>query len=98
VELLSRDEGFLRVVRTTTGTIGSFSISPRDSVVSRPRRGDLYRAEDTNLNRQVAIKVLPDIFAADPVRLARFAREAKPLASLNNPNIAAINTPSFIPR
>ncbi len=52
--------------------------------------GEVYRAEDTNLNRQVAIKVLPDIFAGDPERLARFEREAKLLASLSHPNIAAI--------
>ena len=52
--------------------------------------GIVYRAEDTNLNRQVAIKVLPDIFSGDPERMARFEREAKLLASLNHPNIAAI--------
>jgi serine/threonine-protein kinase len=52
--------------------------------------GEVYRAEDTKLDRQVAIKVLPDIFSLDPERLARFEREAKLLASLNHPNIAAI--------
>jgi serine/threonine-protein kinase len=53
--------------------------------------GEVYRAEDTNLSRQVAIKVLPDKFAHDAERLARFEREAKLLASLNHPNIAAIH-------
>ena len=53
--------------------------------------GVVYRAEDMNLNRQVAIKLLPDMFSDDPERLARFEREAKLLASLNHPNIAAIH-------
>ena len=52
--------------------------------------GQVYRATDTKLGREVAIKILPDAFAADPERLARFQREAKILASLNHPNIAAI--------
>src|SRR5436853_3664 len=52
--------------------------------------GAVYRATDTKLNREVAIKVLPESFASDPDRLARFIREAQVLASLNHPNIAAI--------
>jgi serine/threonine protein kinase len=52
--------------------------------------GDVYRGTDTNLARQVAIKILPDTFAHDPERLARFEREAKTLASLHHPNIAQI--------
>ena len=52
--------------------------------------GQVYRATDTTLSRQVAIKILPDAFAADPERMARFEREAKTLASLNHSNIAAI--------
>ncbi|MGB5574390.1 MAG: protein kinase [Thermoanaerobaculia bacterium] len=52
--------------------------------------GEVYQAEDTKLGRQVAIKVLPEAVASDPERLARFEREAKVLASLNHPNIAAI--------
>jgi len=52
--------------------------------------GEVYRARDTRLQRDVAIKVLPPAFASDPDRLARFEREAQLLASLNHPNIAAI--------
>jgi len=53
--------------------------------------GEVYRARDTKLDRDVAIKVLPDALAADPERIARFEREAKALASLNHPNIAHIH-------
>ncbi len=49
--------------------------------------GEVYRARDTKLDRDVAIKVLPEDFATDPERLASFEREAKLLASLNHPNI-----------
>jgi eukaryotic-like serine/threonine-protein kinase len=52
--------------------------------------GEVYRARDTALRREVALKVLPPLFAADPDRRARFAREAQLLATLNHPNIAAI--------
>jgi serine/threonine protein kinase len=52
--------------------------------------GEVYRARDTKLNREVALKVLPEAFVSDPDRIARFAREAKTLAALNHPNIAAI--------
>ncbi|MBZ5633674.1 MAG: serine/threonine protein kinase [Acidobacteriia bacterium] len=52
--------------------------------------GEVYRATDTKLKREVALKILPREFASDPSRLARFEREAQVLASLNHPNIAAI--------
>ena len=53
--------------------------------------GEVYRARDTKLDRAVAIKILPEAFAADTERIARFQREAKSLASLNHPNIAHIH-------
>src|SRR6058998_3718023 len=52
--------------------------------------GEVWQATDTKLGREVAVKILPDSFAQDPDRMARFAREAQVLASLNHPNIAAI--------
>src|SRR6476659_6254543 len=51
---------------------------------------EVYRARDTKLKREVAIKILPDEFSRDPARVSRFQREAEVLASLNHPNIAAI--------
>jgi serine/threonine protein kinase len=53
--------------------------------------GEVWRATDTKLNREVAIKILPKAFANDPDRLTRFTREAQVLASLNHPNIAVIH-------
>src|SRR5262245_56134471 len=53
--------------------------------------GEVYRATDTNLKRQVAIKVLPAAVSSDPDRLARFQREAEVLAALNHPNVAHIH-------
>ena len=52
--------------------------------------GEVYRARDLKLGRDVALKILPEVLADDPDRLARFRREAQILASLNHPNIAAI--------
>ena len=52
--------------------------------------GEVYRARDTRLGREVAIKVLPELPAADPDRLARFEQEARATAALNHPNILAV--------
>ena len=52
--------------------------------------GEVYRARDTTLGRDVAIKILPHVFTRDPERLARFEREARMLAALNHPHIGAI--------
>ncbi len=61
------------------------------SAIGEGGMGEVYRARDTKLNRDVAIKVLPAAFANDPDRLARFSREAQTLASLNHPNILSVH-------
>src|SRR6478672_11926486 len=67
--------------------LGSFEIS---ALIGAGGMGEVYQATDTNLKRQVAIKVLPDSLAGDAERLARFQREAEVLAALNHRNIAQI--------
>lgn len=54
--------------------------------------GEVYRAHDSRLGRDIAIKVLPDAFAADPARLERFTREARAVAALNHPHIVTIHS------
>ena len=72
----------------TSGTrLGPYAITARIGVGGM---GEVYRATDTTLDRQVAIKVLPESLASDAERIARFEREAKTLASLNHPNIATV--------
>jgi eukaryotic-like serine/threonine-protein kinase len=68
-------------------TLGPYAV--RDKI-GEGGMGQVYRAHDSKLGRDVALKVLPDLFAIDPDRLARFHREAQVLASLNHPNIAHI--------
>ena len=68
--------------------IGSYEIV---SALGAGGMGEVYRARDLKLDREVAVKVLPQAFAADPERLARFEREARTLASLNHASIAHIH-------
>ena len=68
-------------------TLGHYSIIGE---LGKGGMGEVYRANDSVLGRDVAIKVLPEAFTEDPERLARFEREAKVLAALNHPHIAAI--------
>jgi len=69
-------------------TLGVYEITAR---IGAGGMGEVYKARDTTLDRDVALKTLPDAFVSDAERLARFQREAKVLASLNHPNIAAIH-------
>ena len=69
-------------------TLGPYEVTAK---IGEGGMDEVYRARDTKLDRDVALKVLPEAFTSDPDRLARFAREAKVLASLNHPNIAAIH-------
>src|SRR5262245_41342823 len=72
----------------TAGTrLGSHEIT---AVLGKGGMGEVYRARDTKLKRDVAIKILPEEFSRDPDRVTRFRREAELLASLNHPNIATI--------
>ena len=75
-------------MKMTPGTkLGPYEIQ---TPIGKGGMGEVYRARDTKLKREVALKVLPDVFARDPGRMIRFKREAEVLASLNHPNIAHI--------
>ena len=69
---------------TPGSRLGSYEVTAE---IGRGGMGEVYQARDTKLDRDVALKVLPDAFTSDPDRLARFERGAKVLASLNHPNI-----------
>jgi serine/threonine protein kinase len=74
--------------RLASGTmIGAFRVA---ALIGAGGIGEVYRARDTKLGRDVAIKVLPEAFTSDPEHLARFEREARVLAALNHPHVAAI--------
>jgi eukaryotic-like serine/threonine-protein kinase len=87
--LLAQGESFLgsRVTLPPDSRLGPYEIV---SILGVGGMGIVYRARDTRLQRDVALKVLPEAFALDPDRVARFKREAQVLASLNHPNIGAI--------
>ena len=72
---------------TPGARLGAYAVTAE---IGRGGMGEVYQARDTKLDRDVALKVLPDAFTSDPDRLARFEREAKVLASLNHPNIGHI--------
>ena len=77
-----------QIMTLSAGTrLGHYDVT---ALLGEGGMGQVWQATDTQLGRQVALKILPDAFAADPDRLARFTREAQILASLNHPNIAAI--------
>ena len=72
----------------TAGTkIGPYEVI---GLIGQGGMGEVWQARDTKLDRDVALKVLPEAFTSDPDRLARFEREAKVLASLNHPNVGSI--------
>jgi len=72
----------------STGTIGHYRLG---ALLGEGGMGRVYRATDTKLHRDVALKLLPEAFSDSPERLERFRREARALASLSHPNIGAIH-------
>jgi serine/threonine protein kinase len=84
----SQEVGGFRLALTPGIRLGVYEVTTQ---IGEGGMGQVYRTRDTKLNRDVALKILPDAFANDPDRLARFRREAQVLASLNHPNIAHIH-------
>src|SRR5205085_1177852 len=83
-----RFAGVIATMPLASGTrLGPYEIGAK---LGEGGMGEVYRARDSKLKRDVAIKVLPEAFARDAGRLARFQREAEVLATLNHPNIAAV--------
>ena len=85
--LAAEDETHLRATLKPGSCIGPYEVV---TLIGAGAMGQVYRARDTTLNRDVALKVLPDVFELDSNRMARLKREAQMLAALNHPNIAAI--------
>jgi serine/threonine protein kinase len=90
-EFLSRSPGLGSAERSPALAAGrSLGVYQVVGPIGVGGMGEVYKARDTHLGRDVAIKVLPDLFVKDPDRLARFEREARLLAALNHPNIASV--------
>ena len=87
-QVIAADQAQKQTVSLVGRRIGSYQVL---SVLGAGGMGEVYRARDAKLEREVALKVLPEAFALDPERLARFRREARMVAALNHPNIAAIH-------
>src|SRR5262252_2962225 len=93
-----RVAGIAESLSTLDSRVEDVSLAPRTrlgiyevvSALGAGGMGEVYRARDTKLGRDVALKILPDAFSRDPDRVARFTREAQVLAALNHPNIASI--------
>src|SRR5262245_16275543 len=86
--IVAQEAGTTGSVLTAGQQIGTYTVV---SLLGAGGMGEVYRARDTTLGREVAIKVLPAIFTGDADRLERFEREARVLAALNHPNIAMIH-------
>ena len=84
---IAKRTGWGAAVRSIHHVVPAAATTARTNAATRPTRR-VRRARETTLNRDVALKILPHAFAADPDRLARFTREAQTLAALNHPNIA----------